>query len=97
MTKHKFLLYIISLSLILNCDRQIANLTGKCDNEKKKSNKCLLATTLACENSSDAARYKKQGIGICTNSDGYLFMITAFCDTPVECKPTPKSNNSKRK
>ncbi|WP_165780015.1 hypothetical protein [Leptospira meyeri] len=53
--------------------------------KKKKSKQCLLSTVLTCENSPEAERYRKLGINICTNVDGYFFMIHTFCDKPVEC------------
>ncbi|WP_125178694.1 hypothetical protein [Leptospira harrisiae] len=81
----KYLILLLSMILLANCDRGIANVTGKCDKEKKKSNLCLVSTVLACEKSPDAERYRKLGINICTNFDGYLFMINAFCDVPGEC------------
>ncbi|WP_135695477.1 hypothetical protein [Leptospira mtsangambouensis] len=82
MIKYLILLFMFTLA---NCDREIANVTGKCDRAKKESNLCLLSTVLACEKSPDAERYRKLGINICTNFDGYLFMINAFCDVPEEC------------
>ncbi|MBM9591749.1 hypothetical protein JWG41_14935 [Leptospira sp. 201903075] len=94
-TKYFFLfLTLLSLS---NCDREIANVTGKCDKEKKKSNQCFLTSVLACEKTPDAERYRKLGINICTNFDGYLFMIQAFCELPEECKPEPETSSSSRK
>ncbi|MDF3820733.1 hypothetical protein P3G55_12520 [Leptospira sp. 96542] len=84
-------LLLFTLLSFFNCDREIANATGKCDREKKKSNQCMLASVLACEQTPDAERYRRQGINICTNIDGYVFMIQAFCDVPYECKPAPKN------
>ncbi|MGE8721049.1 hypothetical protein ACO2KH_08680 [Leptospira terpstrae] len=92
----KFFFIFLTLFSFTNCDREIANATGKCDKEKNKSNQCLLSTVLACERTPDAERYRRLGINICTNFDGYLFMIQAFCDIPAECKPAPKTTNSRR-
>jgi hypothetical protein len=50
---------LVALFIFCSCDREIANFTGKCDKEKKKSNQCLLSTVIACENSPDAERYRR--------------------------------------
>lgn len=92
----RLLFLFITVFSFTNCDREIANVTGKCDREKKQSNNCLLTTVLACERTPEAERYRRLGINICTNIDGYVFMIQAFCDVPEECKPAPKTSNSRR-
>lgn len=96
MKKSKLLFFLISLSLLMNCNREIANLTGKCDKEKEKSKQCLISTVLICQNTPDAERYKKAGVDICTNPDGYAFILAASCEVPEECKPAPKAINSER-
>ncbi|WP_039925687.1 hypothetical protein [Leptospira vanthielii] len=96
MQKIKFVFLFLTLISFTNCDREIANVTGKCDKEKKNSNQCFLSSVLACERTPEAERYRRLGISICTNFDGYLFMIQAFCEVPEECKPAPDTSNSRR-
>ncbi|TGL15308.1 hypothetical protein [Leptospira meyeri] len=81
----KYFILLLAFLTLSNCESEIANVTGKCEKEKKKSKQCLLSTVLTCENSPEAERYRKLGINICTNVDGYFFMIHTFCDKPVEC------------
>ncbi|MCW7468984.1 hypothetical protein [Leptospira kanakyensis] len=90
MRKPKY--YVLFLTLLLSsCGPEIGKANKKCDKEKKKSNECLLTAVLACEKSPDAERYRKLGVNICTNIDGYVYMIQYFCDVPEECKSTSKS------
>ncbi len=88
---------VFILFLIQNCYyTEFSRLSGKCEKEKKKQRICEIKNLIACQYSPDAASYKKLGVDICTNPDGYAFLLIGICQGNISYECSGSSSRSNR-
>ncbi|MCB1176333.1 MAG: hypothetical protein KDK36_02030 [Leptospiraceae bacterium] len=88
--------FLILLLSIFFCSQCIYLPFSNCDQEKKKRDECRIRNLALCEISPEAEKYRKSGIDICTNLDGYFFLLWGTCDAHLSesCKPSSSSSRS---
>lgn len=86
-------LFIFFLTVFLGCS-DITRALNDCEAEKKKKRKCEIRNLLACELSGVNNSYRSYGIDICTNPDGFYFLLSGSCQISADCQSTGSSSSS---